>query len=308
MHLTNLADLLPEPTDFYRGVRSIIPGAPTNVLLFRRDRAITGSQLAYHHRHVLIGCLEGQGTVIIDGQVHVLGPGQGILIFPFQAHDYGAFAPGAVCWLFATFDYEDEACLQVLRNVPHELDERSLELIESLVQSFLAERAGDASAGDALNLRIAELLARLVRRAENQAGPRAGGVSSPQQELVRRAVGYLHENIARRVTIADVAAHVCLSASRLRAVFRREVGAGLGEFMARNRINRACALLGRSELNVSEVAAACGFDSIYSFSRAFRRRKGQPPSRYRAELRQSGNRESRAATAGPSSRAASRSR
>ncbi|HOX07181.1 MAG TPA: AraC family transcriptional regulator [Planctomycetota bacterium] len=295
MRLTELAELLPDPADYYRGVSSVVAGTPTNVLLFSRDRAITGSGLAYHHRHVMICCLEGRGTVIVDGLMHVLSPGQGLLVFPFQAHDYGAFDPGPVCWLFATFDYGDEACLGALRNAPQALDERCLDLVESLAQSFLAERSGEASAGDVLGLRIAELLARLVRRAERPEGARPAGAASPRQEVIRRAVAFAHENIARRVTIADVAAHVCLSPSRLRAVFLREMGTSLGDFLLRNRINRACALLGQSEMNISEVAAACGFDSIYSFSRAFRRRMGRPPSQYRSSLlRREAVRQSRA--------------
>jgi AraC-like DNA-binding protein len=292
MRLAEMARLLSDPSDYYRGVSPALPGAPTNVLLFVRDRAITGSEQAYHHRHVLIGCLEGRGTVIVDGQVHALAPEQGILIFPFQTHHYGTFAPGEVSWLFTTFEYGPEAPLAALRNSPHRLDERVLELVEGLLQSFLAERAGDATAGDLPALRLAELLSRLVRRAERELAPGAGAsagttvAASPRHELLRRAVAYAHENIARRVTIADVAAHVCLSPSRLRAVFRRELGASLGDFLLRNRLNRACALLGQSEMNVSEVAAACGFDSIYSFSRAFRRRKGVPPTKYRREVQQ----------------------
>jgi AraC-like DNA-binding protein len=59
------------------------------------------------------------------------------------------------------------------------------------------------------------------------------------------------------------------------------VGLSLGDYILRSRMNRACALLGDSTMNVSEVAAACGFGSLYSFSRAFKKRRGLSPSAFR---------------------------
>lgn len=50
------------------------------------------------------------------------------------------------------------------------------------------------------------------------------------------------------------------------------------------RIGRACRLLGAHEMNVTEVALACGFASIASFNRAFRRAKKLNPSEYRRNV------------------------
>ncbi len=285
MALSEQVKSLPEPADFYRGVSPAMPVLPGNILLFKRDRPIAEGLPAFHHRHVLINCLEGQGMVIVDGLVHVLAPGQSLLVFPFQGHHYGRFEPGGVCWLFTTFEFEDEELLGSLSNTPCERDGRDGELLAGLVGAFSAACGGDGEGADVLGFRLGELLARLARRAAFAPGSGTADPSSPRRELVRKVVGFVHERVGRRVSIADVAAHACLSPSRLRTLFREEVGVSLGEFIARNRIDRACALLGRSELNVSQVAAACGFDSIYAFSRAFSRRKGAPPTRYRAGLR-----------------------
>ena len=286
MGLTELAASIPDPVDYFHGVDATMPVLPRNVLLFHRVAPLTGFKPAFHHRHVLINCLEGQGMVMVDGLVHLLVPGQSLLVFPFQCHHYGRFEPGRMSWLFVTFDFEHSDDLAAMRNVTCALDERSRELLTGAAESFLAARAGESAGGDVLGFRVGELLARLVRCAEALPEARPDRPSPPRHEFMRRVVAYLHEHIGKRVVIADVARHACLSPSRLRAVFRQEAGVSLGEFIARNRIDRACALLGTSELNISEVAAACGFDSIYSFSRAFRRQRGHPPSRYRKSLRE----------------------
>ena len=95
---------------------------------------------------------------------------------------------------------------------------------------------------------------------------------------------FVHEHIEEKFGIAEVAMAVALSESRLRAVFREMVGVPLGDYILRSRINRACSLLGGSTMNISEISAACGFESLYSFSRAFKKRRGASPSAYRKAL------------------------
>jgi AraC-like DNA-binding protein len=48
------------------------------------------------------------------------------------------------------------------------------------------------------------------------------------------------------------------------------------------KMNHACRLMDTTELSLAEVASRCGYASIFSFSRAFKKEKGIPPSDYRA--------------------------
>ena len=47
------------------------------------------------------------------------------------------------------------------------------------------------------------------------------------------------------------------------------------------RIGRACRLLAENELNVTEIAFACGFENLSNFNRQFLRLKGTSPSQFR---------------------------
>jgi AraC family transcriptional regulator of arabinose operon len=51
--------------------------------------------------------------------------------------------------------------------------------------------------------------------------------------------------------------------------------------MRESRLSEAAKLLQNSELNVSEIGEKCGFESLYAFSRAFRKAYGIPPRAYR---------------------------
>ncbi len=282
--LENVARI-PDPQDYYSGLSAVLTTLPRNVLLFTRRRAFGHTRPAQHHRYVMFICLRGSGAAILDGRFHYLEPGQGMLVFPYQAHDYAQFRNDDVLWLFVTFEFDDENCLEALRDVRYRLSEENRMLLDRLVSAYLDGRNERKGGADELALQLAALLADLVRR-----GPqfrrriRGRRQLSPNYELVRAAVRFVHENVERKFRIADIAGAVALSESRLRAVFREMVGVSLGDYVLRSRINRACSLLGNSTMNVSEIAAACGFESLYSFSRAFKKRRGAAPSAYRRSI------------------------
>ncbi len=278
--LVELARTVPEPPDYYRGISPLMPGLPRNVLVFNREKPFGGGIGARHHRFVFVSCLEAGAAAIVDGRFHFLQPGGSMLIFPFQGHNFAQFRRERVTWLFVTCEYDSGKCLEALRDSPVVLDGADRARLGAIVESFLAAGRGAPDAADELSLKLAGLLSRLARRGPEFRGAGAQELS-PHYEVVRGAVRFVHEHIEEKFLIADVAESVALSESRLRAVFREMVGVPLGEFVLRSRLNRACALLGRAEMSVSEVARACGFESLYSFSRAFKRRRGVSPSAYR---------------------------
>jgi AraC-like DNA-binding protein len=265
----------------FRGISPLMPGLPANILLFHREKRFGGGgHGARHYRFVFVTCLEGSAAIIVDGRFHFLEPGGSMLVFPYQGHDYAQFRRERVTWLFVTFEYEQGECLEVLRDTACKLSAADLDRLGAIVESFFAAGRREADAPDDLALGLSGLLSHLARR-----GPefRVGAPQeiSPHYQVVRGAVRYVHEHIEKKILVADIAGAVALSESRLRSVFREMVGVSLGEYVLRSRMNRACALLGRAKMSVSEIARACGFESLYSFSRAFKRRRGVSPSKYR---------------------------
>jgi AraC-like DNA-binding protein len=120
-------------------------------------------------------------------------------------------------------------------------------------------------------------------------------VKSPQIELQRRDIHsgdsvrdmlleeinlYVRSHLSQSVTIADIAEHVGYSVSYLRAVFRDRLGVSLGRYMRESRLSEAAQLLQSSDLNVADVSEKCGFESLFAFSRAFRKAYGIPPRAY----------------------------
>jgi AraC-like DNA-binding protein len=97
---------------------------------------------------------------------------------------------------------------------------------------------------------------------------------------------YVRDHLHRAVTIGNLAEDLGYSISHLRAVFRDRLGVSLGRYMRESRLSEAAKLLQASEFNVSEIGEKCGFESLYAFSRAFRKAYGLPPRAYRQLVQQ----------------------
>jgi AraC family transcriptional regulator len=81
--------------------------------------------------------------------------------------------------------------------------------------------------------------------------------------------------------IADLAKHVNFSPWYFSKVFHAVYGVRPQQYAARARLERASRLLATTDLPVTEVSAACGFDNPCSFARAFRARFGMTASEHR---------------------------
>ena len=67
--------------------------------------------------------------------------------------------------------------------------------------------------------------------------------------------------------------------------FRRETGLTPGAYVEAARIERARIALETGDLPVEEVARQCGFGTVETMRRAFRRQVGVSPADYRTRFR-----------------------
>ena len=280
---------LPVPQNDFVGVKAERCAVPNNVLMFHRDADLSGGYGALHHRYVLHCALETGGTVVVDGSHIRINPEEAVLVFPHQFHDYADFDDTRISWLFITFELQSDTGLESCRNRSGRLSEDSLWIVERLLGVY----QGGTQATDAEEVRLLTgLLLRELHHATSagerlfQAMSRAEASKNP---LMRSVAGYVHANLHRLFSIADVAGHVSYSPSQLRNVFHAKMGMSLGCYVRRARINRAESLLLTTWHTVTEIADKCGYDSVYSFSRAFKNETGMSPTKWKDLHRTSPN-------------------
>ena len=101
---------------------------------------------------------------------------------------------------------------------------------------------------------------------------------------VDRMRQYLLSDLAHTPSVGTAADQAGLSASRLRVLFRRATGLSPKQFQLEARVSRAERLLANSDLSIGAIAEQTGFESVYHFSRQFKRMRSVSPAHYRTAL------------------------
>jgi transcriptional regulator GlxA family with amidase domain len=122
---------------------------------------------------------------------------------------------------------------------------------------------------------------------------RPGGQSQFMKDAIRldseppveSFLRWLRENIHEPLTLADLAAHEHLSERSLVRRFRADTGMSVFDWISRERVNQAKALLETTDYRVSEIAAMVGMGSAESLRRNFERHVGTTASAYRNTFR-----------------------
>lgn len=100
--------------------------------------------------------------------------------------------------------------------------------------------------------------------------------------LARQAVVYIKTHLSDNLTVKDTARVLLVNANYLSGVFHRELGMTFIDFLNRQRVEQAAALLQHTNMQIQRIAAAVGYNNTSYFTRQFVRILGCTPSEYRS--------------------------
>ncbi|MFK0118106.1 GlxA family transcriptional regulator [Streptomyces sp. NPDC090994] len=139
--------------------------------------------------------------------------------------------------------------------------------------------------GEAVALRVARHLVMYLKRPGGQSQ-----FSVPLEPVSRsRRVEDLRHHVLRSaagpLTVADVAAYACVGERQLTRIFKAELGMTPGAYIESVRVEMARHRLETTDDTLEHVAGTCGFGTVDTLVRAFRRRLGTTPTEYRRRFR-----------------------
>jgi AraC-like DNA-binding protein len=159
--------------------------------------------------------------------------------------------------------------------------------ISQFIRFAVAEAAGKHAGSESVLTKLSELLfIDVVRRYLEVLPPeRAGWLAGLRDPLIGKVISMMHARPAHDWTIDELAKEAGMSRSVLAERFAKLVGIPPMHYLAKWRMQVASELLMRGNTNLASIAADVGYESEASFSRAFKKLVGVPPSTWRRQER-----------------------
>ncbi len=122
-------------------------------------------------------------------------------------------------------------------------------------------------------------------RPDLPSGGHAGPMARLRPRAVRRAIDYIHANLAHSVRLEDIAGAVGLSVFHFSRTFRHTTGLAPHRYLTQARVDRVKVLLLESERSLTAIAEETGFSDQSHMSKVFRRLAGTTPKYFRDSRR-----------------------
>ncbi len=105
-----------------------------------------------------------------------------------------------------------------------------------------------------------------------------------RRELVNKMISYVELNYSdSSLSLSLFASMFNVSESYVSTVFKEQANTNFQSFLEKIRLQHACALLKETNYVVEDIAEKCGYYTVQSFRRAFKKNQGVSPSEFRAE-------------------------
>ena len=145
-----------------------------------------------------------------------------------------------------------------------------------MMLNLINDRFGATLSQEVMNMC---LLTQRREEADHQITSLAARLGTRHDKLLQ-AAAYIEAHIEDDFNLDACAAHLSLSRRQIERLFARYLGLSPVRYMNDLRLARGRALLAETDMNVTEVAVACGYASTSHFSKSFRAKYGTSPYRF----------------------------
>ncbi|WP_249864620.1 helix-turn-helix transcriptional regulator [Paenibacillus konkukensis] len=98
-------------------------------------------------------------------------------------------------------------------------------------------------------------------------------------------IEYIDKHFDQPISLNILADRLSMSSSYLSVVIKNHLGIGFVEYISKLRIQKAIKLLDNNQLTIQHIAEQCGYDTVHTFIRQFKKVYQIPPNEYRLRKR-----------------------
>lgn len=235
------------------------------------------------HGHVIFQyTISGRGRIDLDGNTYDLPPGNGFFVRVPSRHHYYYPPEGKEPWTFIWLNAQGEDAIGMWERIIERqgpvvrLDAGSQPIILfwDLYRAVSVDRISDP----------AELSTLLYRWMISLLKPNPNTILDDKAEshqAISQAKRLIRERYAQPLTLEEIAGESGVSRSYLCRLFQKYEGDSPLAYLQRRRIEVAVTMLRRTDDNIQNIAARCGFASPSYFGKVFRQYMELSPGEFR---------------------------
>ncbi|GHU94860.1 transcriptional regulator [Bacteroidia bacterium] len=256
----------------------------------------------YHYRerpegcndHIFIYCTNGQGWYEMNGEKKIVLENHFFILPPNVPHSYGAAEhnPWTIYWIHFKGEKAAFLAAPLVLNGINIIDiadnsriESRLKLFEeiysSLEHGFIVDNLLYAA------LCLYHFLGSLLFIPQfRQVGIlKDNDKSKGIDNMVDLVVHYMHENMEKDVSIAELVALSGYSTSQFNNIFKQKMGMSPKQYYLQLKIREACNYISLTDMKINQLCYKVGIEDPFYFTRIFTKIMGCSPTEYRTRLK-----------------------
>ena len=228
---------------------------------------------------------DGEGHIITNGTKTPVKRGSIYLSKPYDTHEIHSLGAVPMKFDFFSFYTEQREFLDALSEIAKKLgpadrvfsDERIGSLVCDAIMEFMKE---ESYSREILYSIFTQIVIYIIRDFESgSVGARVRNASEADT-VCYRIMNYIDTHIYTMSSLDELTEVMKYNYSYLSTLFKKNTGNTLLSYFRKKRLEAAKALILEGAMNISDIAAALNYSSLYSFSRAFKDMYGISPKQF----------------------------
>ena len=242
------------------------------VFHYELHREIYNIATHIHHFAEICVMLDGEMSITVNGRTETVKSGQGVLLLPFQEHNYTSTAES----VFSIYSFSPSFISEFTKKNEGMVGERAVFDISAITLEILKKKLIADRDFSVYNIKgCLYLLLDDYNKQVNMVSAFADGT------MLDRLISYLSKNYNKPCPLAEAAKAIGYTPKYISSCLRSSIGINYCSLLNGIRVEQSKYMLAETEFSVLEVALECGFGDIRSFQRNFKRMVGCTPLEYR---------------------------
>lgn len=237
------------------------------------DKIDTHSHEFFHYIYVI----RGTGALQLEQNLYAMLPKRMYLVAPGKHHAFWNTGEERLVTCELKFDFFDVQAAEQAARLAECVDVGDAPVL-GILQNIRREHAGRKPySSDIIAMNLQEIFLHLQRVQQAGAGRQTPGA---REDLVD-VIEYIENNLDCDINLQDLANIVCLEKNYFLKKFKQLTGVTPMAYTRNARLRKAQELLRYSDMSITQIARATGFQSVHYFSRQFTAAVGMSPTRYK---------------------------